>query len=716
MAATNVLSINLFLLSVYNFYQTSSTALTDKLCVSGASQNSLNGMYEYIYWDSTTNGGIFYNNAQNKYLYPYISSPTKYEYIIADTINTLSPNIACEISNPSLPYTFNSNDCAQGWQSDTNMRLVNCNDICITGSAHSGNLNGKYVWQYFQHTKKGSVYFCDNCSYYSSQGQLSWDSMYINPWIYTQGQYNGDYDWHISPDYQLNTVDHSSYCELGNVNVLGQDYIFNLDDCVIWKTYLGDDASGYTLTDDINMVVQRCIAKTTYSCTDKCYYHDETISSSVCSDDCDCQSTRICNIQNLCQGISQFYDAPSCVGPPTQSPTKLPTQLPSKTPTQYPSLFPSFNPTVTTYTPSAFPTYNPSLNPTNSPSNNPSNNPTDNPSKNPTYNPSISPTNNPSQSSNNPTNTPSKTSYNPSIIPTNNPSIIPSNYPTDNPLVGNDAEIISEDYVSTASGKSFIDVNNSNNTYQLKLILISVVTAFICCVAVICYVLYKKKRKQNEYKSSEKKIEMTISPETAKTVTVPQTSPRSENELIKQTGTDESAANNLFNIIASNIDSDNNNGDDGIYGNSYITPNGDDAISINGHKYKNSEGVAKEVKIIEGARVHTEGNKEVTSDVVEINVMQNNENIDENDDSNILLEKENHDHEQEILSNEHNKDSGYNFEQEEDIDDNLIHMNVLNNDPENEYNDNIGIGDNLDFIHGIMIYEDDVDKNMKTRQ
>ena len=36
------------------------------------------------------------------------------------------------------------------------------------------------------------------------------------------------------------------------------------------------------------------------------------------------------------------------------------------------------------------------------------------------------------------------------------------------------------------------------------------------------------------------------------------------------------------------------------------------------------------------------------------------------------------------------------------MDNGLIH-NVLNNNPEDVYGDDLGVGDNLDFIHGIMV-------------
>ena len=45
-------------------------SISDKLCVSGAIEAGIDGTYEYLYFDASTNRAVFYNMDESVYLYP----------------------------------------------------------------------------------------------------------------------------------------------------------------------------------------------------------------------------------------------------------------------------------------------------------------------------------------------------------------------------------------------------------------------------------------------------------------------------------------------------------------------------------------------------------------------------------------------------------------------------------------------------------------------
>eukprot|EP01084_Bolivina_argentea_P318520 552392_1 len=111
----------------------------DRVCVSESSADkSLDGMYEWIEWDSQYNGSLYAqssNNAQER-------------------------KARCKIDNVTPTYTFKIEDCSTGWDvknndvwtSDSNMIVTNCQDICITGNTNS-SIDGIYKFNHFDATR-----------------------------------------------------------------------------------------------------------------------------------------------------------------------------------------------------------------------------------------------------------------------------------------------------------------------------------------------------------------------------------------------------------------------------------------------------------------------------------------------------------------------------------------------------------------------------------
>eukprot|EP01083_Nonionella_stella_P220237 788181_1 len=140
------------------------TSITDQICISGSVLHYLNGIYNYSSWDSTKNGSIYYNSQTNQYLYPWVySSDHKFYDISSDpTRDAVSSHCRLPITSQTI---LNPSDCFSGWTSwdgsqwvnDEDLRLVNCNDICVSGNDHSA-LDGTYKWLHFNRTTRTSVY------------------------------------------------------------------------------------------------------------------------------------------------------------------------------------------------------------------------------------------------------------------------------------------------------------------------------------------------------------------------------------------------------------------------------------------------------------------------------------------------------------------------------------------------------------------------------
>eukprot|EP01084_Bolivina_argentea_P238410 400541_1 len=74
---------------------------TDRICASGSLLSSINGIYKYL--NSTVNGIVFYNEATQLYLFPYVDELTQSSgYFIGDNTTIAYCNISKTISNATL--------------------------------------------------------------------------------------------------------------------------------------------------------------------------------------------------------------------------------------------------------------------------------------------------------------------------------------------------------------------------------------------------------------------------------------------------------------------------------------------------------------------------------------------------------------------------------------------------------------------------------------
>ena len=242
---------------------------------------------------------------------------------------------------------------------------MQCADICVSGSIHPHDINGRYsaydIGIYA--VSIGPEFFCTDCMY--------GNGLYLYPYI--MGLY-GPYHWHITDDVVVKTSA-TNFCAIDD-SKYSDEYMFDVNDCGTSWLFWNPSLSLYEA--DTHLIATQCEPKVLPSCNDKCYYHN---GGNVCSDDCDCRSTQTCNlVTNECEGSDTFFDAPSCIGPPTLHPTAVPTMNPT--------LYPSVNPTLD-------PSLNPSIDPTLGPSSNPTVYPTIDPTLVPTYDPTLIPSTDP---------------------------------------------------------------------------------------------------------------------------------------------------------------------------------------------------------------------------------------------------------------------------------------------------------------------------------
>eukprot|EP01083_Nonionella_stella_P040529 109964_1 len=228
----------------------------DQICISGSVDDDVNGIFYYSSWDSDTNGSIYYNSETNRYLYPWANESTKYYFVSSDTQRVTGSHCRLPITNDTI---LNPSDCfndyLEQWKSfngtqfvsDKDLRLVNCNDICVSGNDHSV-FDGTYKWLDFNRTIRASLYQCTDCYSYTSS------DVYLYGWIYSSGRY----DWKIGPDYTTSSA--WNLCILGYIEE--EDYKFNLEDCISWKTY----TNGSFKVDE-GLTVERCVRDPTASLT-----------------------------------------------------------------------------------------------------------------------------------------------------------------------------------------------------------------------------------------------------------------------------------------------------------------------------------------------------------------------------------------------------------------------------------------------------------------
>eukprot|EP01084_Bolivina_argentea_P260353 439645_1 len=142
--------------------------------VSESTHISVDGTYSNPKWHSELNGATYYNEKTSQYLFPYVTTGGYRYFMIAlnpifTTITSLTRY--CAIGSKPTDYIFNIVDCFNQWKyslngkeiHDTNMTVVNCNDIRVTGNEVSW-FNGIYVWKMF--INNYSLYYCNECSSY----------------------------------------------------------------------------------------------------------------------------------------------------------------------------------------------------------------------------------------------------------------------------------------------------------------------------------------------------------------------------------------------------------------------------------------------------------------------------------------------------------------------------------------------------------------------
>eukprot|EP01083_Nonionella_stella_P287854 979916_1 len=232
----------------------------DKICITNSLRSDLEGTYHFKYFNSTLNGGVYHNSENEKYLHPYKSS-TKYQYLIQSyTSITTDPGASsssCEIGNLASGYTFDPYDCFNGWRTydstndewndDPNQRLVNCNDVTVSGNYRSG-LDGTYEWLKFSFATNGSIYRCKDCT-------MSTGNVYLYP-CPTAGHSH----WMISDDYSSSSRWSDGICSIGLSN-----RGLTMDECD-WESWMSN-GSAYNWMVDPNLAVE----------SDKCAY---TVSTS----------------------------------------------------------------------------------------------------------------------------------------------------------------------------------------------------------------------------------------------------------------------------------------------------------------------------------------------------------------------------------------------------------------------------------------------------
>eukprot|EP01084_Bolivina_argentea_P253783 426430_1 len=240
-----MLPVALLFVATVRSQSTDPTSTTDKLCLTSSALSDIEGTYEYFQWDTNNNAPIYYNKEANQYLYPWFYSSTNRYYLISSDYTHNAVSAYCHF--PSTSTIFDPNEClnenGNRWLianpvfvTDSTLRLVNCNDICVQGSDVTES-NGVYTWLHFNTTRQTSVYESQNTG------------RYVYGWIYDFGHI-----WEIGTNY--NNAASYSYCDTG---LQDNSYVFNLDDSCTWFSY------GYFGTDgtldwfqDNDMEVKKC--------------------------------------------------------------------------------------------------------------------------------------------------------------------------------------------------------------------------------------------------------------------------------------------------------------------------------------------------------------------------------------------------------------------------------------------------------------------------
>eukprot|EP01084_Bolivina_argentea_P262019 442993_1 len=271
-----------------------------QICVVGSGYNNRDGTYEWMYWDSTLNGSVFFAQSISRYLYPITWSANTYRWMISNTPGSNSQFAAYATHYNPPPFQIEDsfkqwkiwNNTAQIFQSRYSMTASDCTNVCVKNSNHTF-LNGIYIWNHFSQVYNSSVYWCSECDY--NKG------VYLTGYVW---QDTGDYGWRIGS----NVTSPFSWCGCNVGKNLGANFIFTLDICInSWQWVNGNTEQWES---DPYMTVDNCphTHSPTYMPT-----NNPTIS-------------------------------PTTAIPTTQDPSKTPTATPH---TQSPTYIPTDNPTVT---------------------------------------------------------------------------------------------------------------------------------------------------------------------------------------------------------------------------------------------------------------------------------------------------------------------------------------------------------------------------------
>eukprot|EP01084_Bolivina_argentea_P220615 373865_1 len=229
---------------------------TDRVCVTGSLLSSINGMYKYDSWDSSVNSIVYYNEANQLFLSPYIDQLSSFRgYQIGDNMT----EAYCNIRNSTLTTTINVIECFDSWIvnngslfiNDLNMRLVRCTDMCFSGNYRSW-LDGTYRWYKFNTMLNASIYFFVN----------SLSALYLFPMLNSKAEYK----WVIGNDYT--TARGYSYCLVENVLNLNLP-----ENCFTWYSY---NSSNWILDDTMSGV--RCTTPSPTNAPNA----QESISARIC--------------------------------------------------------------------------------------------------------------------------------------------------------------------------------------------------------------------------------------------------------------------------------------------------------------------------------------------------------------------------------------------------------------------------------------------------
>eukprot|EP01084_Bolivina_argentea_P091224 164230_1 len=89
------------LIALVNSQSINPKSTTDQICISGSVLSKINGVYKYIYWDSDTNGSVYYNQVSNQYLYPWVYASDNKDYLISEDPTNNVGSSYCDISTSS---------------------------------------------------------------------------------------------------------------------------------------------------------------------------------------------------------------------------------------------------------------------------------------------------------------------------------------------------------------------------------------------------------------------------------------------------------------------------------------------------------------------------------------------------------------------------------------------------------------------------------------